>query len=245
MTIDKAINIIAERTYQNTQDINRKNLQRRHQVVDLFGVPYASSGDAATPAEFYISISPDMEYLERFQFKIIITAFLSSIGGLSAVTGGDTGETTLSGESNIEEELLSGKTYRLTYDNPLIDPASHSHSLDNVQFDATPGITPTPTVSTNWRLLITDENRQNSIDLTPYLMLQYKGRWMHGQGIYPSPRIDHDYDLLQVACDLEAEGNTAGRRLITDCGGKWIQLYSDAPFGVTLINYLKYSHLNR
>lgn len=241
MTIDKALNIIAEKTYQNTQDINRKNLQRRHQVVDLFGVPYASSGDQNSPAEFYISISPDMEYLERFQFKLIVTDFISSIGGLSATASGNTGDQDL----DVVNITYDAQNERVDFSQIDVSPDPHNHTIDNISFSATAGVTKTPTTSTTWRVTIMDQDRQNEVDISAYLMLQYNGRWMHGGGIYPSQRIDHDYDLLQVACDLEAEGNTTARKLITSGGGKWIRVYSDSPFGITLINYLKYSHLNR
>lgn len=241
ITIDQAINILAERTYQNTQDINRKNLQRRHQVVDLFGVPYSAQGDASSPASFYISVSEDMEYYERFQFKLIIGAFVSTIGSLSGTVGGTTGDVSLS----INNINYNSYDEEFTVENAQVDPNPHSHTLDDIQLDASPGITQTETHSTSWKIVISNDIRTKSVDITPYLMLQYNGNWISGQGIFPSPKVNRDYDLLQVACDLEAEGKIEDRKIISDCGGKWIDVYSDAPFGATLVNYLKYSHLNR
>ena len=63
--------------------------------------------------------------------------------------------------------------------------------------------------------------------------------------MYPSLQINHDYDILQVACELEGLGLTRQRKLLTDPGYKGIMVEADCPFGVTLVNYLKYSHLNR
>lgn len=250
ITIDRAIDIIAERTYQNTLDINRKNLQRRHQVVDLYGVSYTAQGDATHPARIYLAISPDMEYLERFQFKLIVGSFISTIGTFSASGGGNVGDTSLSVGSSISETLISGNRYKLGFDNPMsINPNPHNHSLGSLEIENTPGITPVPTISTDFRVIFfdpeTDPNAENGVDISGLLASQYGGAWISGEGTYPSLKIDEDYDILQVACELEGAGYSEYRKLLTDPGRKGIEIISDAPFSVTLENYLKYSHMNR
>lgn len=217
-TLDEALSAIAERTYENTMDIRQKNRQRRHQVVDVYGVEYTRLGDNGFPAKFYISISPDMVYLERFEFKLIIQPFVSTSSGV-----GNT-ELTLNTIATV-----SGTTLELHDD--VVTPDPHTHSL-------TSGIGLTHTTASDFTVSI------DGVDVTPYLMAQY-GEWISGEGVYPSLEIGQDYDVLEVASDLMAEGNETDANKLTSPGYKLIQISSSGPFQVTLVNYLKYSHLNR
>lgn len=250
MRIEKAINILAERTYQNMKDINQKNLQRRHQVVDLYGVEYTRLGDARSPAIIYISISPDMEYMERFQFKLIISPFASSIGALSATASGSIGETTIEPTHEIDAVPAPGGDYNIRIFDPTLDPNPHTHDLTGVELTAEPGVTLTQIPEDavfHVKVFdpIDDPTMSNAVDITEMLASQYGGRWISGAGVYPSLQIDHDYDILQVACELEGLGLKRQRKLLTDAGYKGIVIEANCPFGVTLVNYLKYSHLNR
>lgn len=250
ITIEQAINRIAEKTYENSRDIRKKNLQRRHQVVDLYGVEYSRLGDANSPAIVYISISPDMEYLERFQFKLIIGPFRSSVGSLSASGTASVGDTSLAVEHKLVATNISGDDYDLAFSNPSINPNPHNHALSGITITGTPGITQTsiPSGSTFHVKVfdpVTDPFAQNAVDISQMLASQYNNQWISGEGVYPSLQIDHDYDILQVACELEGLGLTAQRKLLTDPGYKGIMIQANCPFGVTLVNYLKYSHLNR
>lgn len=47
-------------------------MQRRNGMEDLFGVMFSVKSDTNNNAQFYISISPDMVYLQRFAFKLHI-----------------------------------------------------------------------------------------------------------------------------------------------------------------------------
>lgn len=71
MTQQKQLNILAERTHDLKKNISEKDKQRRNQPVDLYGVDISrqSSGGEAI---YYVSISNDLVYFERFQFKIYI-----------------------------------------------------------------------------------------------------------------------------------------------------------------------------
>lgn len=253
MTIDEALNRIAERAYDNKQDIRQQNVLRRNQVVDLYGVEYTRQGDGNNPASFYISISPDLVYLERFEFKLIIQPFLSTGGSSTTGTslsivdsgGGSTliitanGDYNLSGYDNVivnvnadDEVPIMGKadgTGSSQYD---VSPNPHSHGINA-------GITSVPTDATDFRVLI------EGIDVTAYLMAQHGGAWIAGQGIYPSLKIGDNYDILEVAGDLIDEGREADAQKLTRSGYKSVQITSSKPFQVTLVNYLKYSHLNR
>ena len=70
MTYEKALGIVAERTYDNRMDIRQKNVQRRNSFVDLYGIPHYAKSDEDNKATFYVSISQDYIYLNRFQFRL-------------------------------------------------------------------------------------------------------------------------------------------------------------------------------
>lgn len=214
MTIDQAINILAERTLQNTIDINQKNLQRRHQVVDLYGVEYSRLGDANNPAIVYISISPDMEYIERFQFKLIITPFRSSVGSMSGSGQASIGDTSLTINHDIIGTLIQDDEYNLVVQDPSITPNPHSHSINGLTITTTPGVTITNIPSSAQFHVkvfdpVNDPSAANAVDISQMLASQYNNQWISGVGVYPSLQIDHDYDILQVACELEGLGLTA------------------------------------
>lgn len=254
MTIEEALQRVAERVAKNARKIEQMDVSRRNQVVDLYGVEYTRQGDKNNPASFYISISPDLVYLERFEFKLIIQPFLSAAGSGTTSTSleinGDVSERTLvvteegtydiEGYDNVivnvdsEQEIPvmalsdgSGSGSELE-----ITPNPHSHSI-------IAGITALHTTADDFRVLI------EGIDVTAYLMAQHDGAWISGEGIYPSLTIGDNYDILEVAGDLIDEGRTADAQKLTRSGYKSVQVTSSQPFQVTLVNYLKYSHLNR
>ena len=72
MTYERALGIVAERTHDNRKDIRQKNLQRRNPVTDLYGIPHYAEGSANDPALFYISVSKDFTYYNRFQFRLAV-----------------------------------------------------------------------------------------------------------------------------------------------------------------------------
>ena len=168
---DEAITRLAERQNDLSKDISQKNRQRRTGFVDLYGMEIQRSGN---PARFYISISPDLEYYERFQFKLYIQSFYGSDLQISV----------------------------------------------------------------------------DGVDITDYLIAQHDGEWITGPGLYPTDDISQGsdepndfYDILDVASVMVDEGVD-----VTDLlnpGFKMVEIKSDAAFSVSLILYLKYSHINR
>lgn len=226
MTQGEALERVAQVTARNAQTISQENKQRRNQVVDLYGVEFYRQGDANYPATFYISISPDMIYMERFEFKLIFQSFMS--------TAGEVGETSLSpgAYATVNEP-------RLILSDQAVTPNPHTHTL-------TPGMSSYGTVGSDIRISV------EGIDVTAYLAAQYDG-WINGEGVYPTLDVHEDvhedvhknYDLLQVASDFVAEGREADANKLTRSGYKKIEISSGSPFGVVLVLYEKYSHLNR
>lgn len=228
LTTDEYIDRIAKRTVENSENIKQKDRQRRHSFVDLYGVEYTRQGDGSNPATFYISISPDMVYMERFEFKIIVSPFLTSNG-----MGTNTASPVI-GSTELETSLVKSGN-EITGVN--ITPNPHTHTIGAHTHGLSPGVGSTPAQAGDYRMFI------EGIDVTPYLMAQYD--WVNGEGVWPNLVIGEDYDILEVASDLVAEGRSGEADLLTSSGYKRVQITGPGPFSVTLVNYLKYSHRNR
>lgn len=76
----EAIQRVSERTADNWQNIKTKDRQRRNQVVDLYGVPFHFKGGTGDNGRVYISVSSDLVYYMRFQFKIWFLEASNSLG---------------------------------------------------------------------------------------------------------------------------------------------------------------------
>ena len=220
-TYADALEVVAKRTYKNKQNIDQKDRQRRYSFVDLYGVEYTRQGDGGSPATIYIGISKDMEYLLRFEFKLLIQPFVSTVS-----TGGVQSATVIVDDTS------------LTTNGSTITPNPHNHTTQAHSHNVVSGVAMTHTTANDFRVYI------DGIDITAYLMAQY-GSWISGEGIYPSAEIDKDYDILEVISDLRSAGHYTEANTIAKAGNHKVEITSDSPFQVTLINYLKYSHMNR
>lgn len=216
----EAIERVAARTSKNAKDIAQKNKQRRYSVVDIYGTEFTRLGDLNSPARFYISVSPDMVYYHRFEFKLIISPFTSTVSGGTQPVTVAVDDTSLS---------ISGGS---------ISPNPHRHTTQSHTHNIVSGITQTPVTANNFRVIV------EGIDITPYLAAQYND-WINGEGVWPYLDIGKDYDLLEVASDLMAEGRTDDAKKLMKAGYKAVEISASGPFQVTLVLYLKYNHLNR
>lgn len=224
ITLDRWMNRIEERVGKNKQDISQKNRQRRTGFVDLYGIEYTRIGDGESPAKFYISVSPDLVYYERFQFKLDIQPFVSSVK-----SGTQSAEVTVNNRS-------------LSVSGSNISPNPHNHSTEPHNHNVVQGVTLVHTTADDFAVFV------EGIDVTDYLIAQHDGDWIEGEGLYPNGSLDEDsgfYDLLEVATMLQSEEEYEKVETLLRPGFKEIRIVSDAPFQVTLINYLKYSHINR
>ena len=232
--LENAVYKLSERVVQNYKDIRQAKVLRRNQTVDIYGSEFYRQGSKNSPAAFYISISPDMVYMERFEFKLIISSFMSTVVGASV------GEATVVvNETSLtvgETAAQSGQdhTHSLTPNPHKHTTQAHTH---NVIADG--GLSPIITTADDFRIKI------DGIDVTPYLMAQYDGEWIDGEGVYPSLQINQDYDILEVASDMMAEGRETEAHKLVSSGYKLVEVTSDAPFSCTMVLYLKYNHLNR
>ena len=224
MTNDEALIRIAERTLENRQQLKKSNRQRRTKFSDLYGIEYLRQGDANNPATFYISVSPDFVYYERFALKLQIMPFATTVTGATASTTVDVNSTSLS---------VSGSA---------VTPNPHTHSTDAHTHTVVDGVRLVSTTSSNWRVVVHD------VDITAYLKEQQDGAWINGEGIYPNNRledVEDFYDILDVACMKAEEGETSDVNKLLTPEMKKVEIYSDAPFQVAAMCYIKYSVTNR
>lgn len=219
-SVENAINIVAENTWQQKEYVKQSKNQRRHEVTDLFGIEYQRQGDAQTPATFYISVSNDLAYFERFEFKLIIQPFAQPIEG-----NGATGST---GLTNSNTSLsVSGTTITPNPHTHSITPNPHNHSIN-------PGISLFNGTATDFSVWIED------LDVTAYLRAQHGGAWINGNGIYPGEGFTN-YDILGIIGYMDE----FDPGVILSPGYKKVEIRANGTFNVTLVNYLKYSTVNR
>lgn len=224
MDINSYLNAISERTVENRAQMQRTVTQRRNGMEDLYGVPFSAQGDNNSPATFYISLSPDCVYIERFAFKFVIRPFTTT------VTGGTTSATVAVNDRSLS--VSDGN----------ISPNPHDHTTNPHTHNVINGVSFINTTSTSWKIKI------HGIDITPYLIEQQNGNWINGEGIYPNNSLqgmENFYDILDVASVLEAEGRTSDREKLLAPEFKKVEIISDAPFGVDAYLYMKLSHTNR
>lgn len=236
LTQEQAIQRLSERLYDNTRNLREKDRQRRQTFQDMYGFEMTRQADANNPAQFYVSITSDMVYMERFEFKIIIQPFASYANGMEMATV-DVNPTSLT----VGNTSLTDNNNAITPNphNHEITPNPHDHSTVPHTHNLTQGITLTHTTASDFRLYV------EGIDVTPYLMAQYDGEWIDGEGVYPTMSVIDNYDLLEVACDMVAEGKYDDAYKIVHAGFKPVTLTSNAPFQATIVTYIKLCHMNR
>lgn len=220
---------VAEKTYHNSKKLSQNDRQRRDEFVDLYGIEFSKNGAANSPAKFHVSVSGDAAYMERFQFKLVIEPF--QINSELALTS-----TSLS---------VSGSSFS----NLSVSPNPHNHQL-------VAGVTNINVSGSDFDVYC------EGIKITEYLRAQVVAggwNWFDGEGVYPSTDLEQSFDLIEVACDMEAEADALDKQGHADQaeqkrndaskilrqGWKPIELHGSQPFGATMILYLKYQHMNR
>lgn len=185
MDLSTAINRIAEQTYKNKKLWSQSLKQRRTEFTDIYGVPYYSEVDSTKTFQCHISISPDLEYYERFQFKLVVqTSEAFDPNGFDFY---------MTDAETYDEGAYEGEDY-------------------------------------DW------------IDISDKLEEQ-TGVWPTGDGYFPSDgsRDGEYYDILDVGCMLDAEGQEDVREMLLAGGNKIIKIKSPVAATITLVLFLKYS----
>lgn len=223
--IEESIAKIAEKVYDLIKYKDTSLTQRRNLVTDMYGVEYTRQATENYPATFYISITPDLVYLERFQFKLIINPFQSTVGSISV------------GTMTVDDTTIT-PTFDESTKQVTLSPNPHSHTVKgNISVNA--GMTENDPSASDFSIKI------EGIDVTPYLMAQYNNQWITGNGVYPNSTIGQDYDILEVASDLIGEGRNSDAETLLSPGYKKVEISASTSFSVTMVLYLKLSHVNR
>lgn len=89
ITYEEALNRIAEITADNRSELRKSRLQRRTEFTDGYGTSFYAESDSENKARFYISVSPDLVYFMRFQFKIYIQQATSDADFSISIAGVD------------------------------------------------------------------------------------------------------------------------------------------------------------
>lgn len=229
MTYESILNRIAERTYDNTRQLRKGVNQRRNGMEDLYGVMFSAEGDANNPATFFISLSPDFVYLQRFAFKFVIRPYTTTVQG------------------GTDSAVVDVKNTNLSVSNDAITPNPHSHGTEPHTHNLITGKSFVQTTSDYWRMKIA------GIDITPELMEQHDGDWIDmtdetGYKVFPNKQLDGRedfYDILDVCVLKMMQGEEEEVEQILKPEFKRVEIISDAPFGVDAYLYVKYSNLNR
>lgn len=226
MSLDDVLNRLAERTSDNTKVLRNQMQQRRNGMEDLYGVMFSADGDEDAPATFYISLSPDFVYLQRFAFKFVIKPFA----------------TTVKGGSSPATVIVDNTSLLVNNETGQIEPNPHTHFTLPHTHNMTSGKTFIDTTSDYWRVRI------DGIDITAYLIEQHDGQWINGEGIYPNGDLVSQggfYDILDVASMMIADGREAQAEKILEPRFKKVEIISDAPFSIDVYAYVKYSNISR
>lgn len=237
---EKQILALSEKLHDAVKELSRRNTQRQINDTDLYGITYYSQSDGGAPANFYLSISQDLGTLSRFQFKLIVKPFISTVksDGIQ--------DTVVS----VNNTSLSARTTTGTT-SVTITPNPHGHTTQPHNHNVIAGFNilhPTPSGQIMTITL-------NGVDITPYLAKQIGGmsEWSRiREGVYPDTGLDDGsmFDLLEVASDLTLEGRTSDVNKLLDPGFKpmlitWGEPPNALSFAIELISYSKYSNVNR
>ena len=242
--LDRSLAKLAQLTIENRKMLRTQKRQRRVSFEDLYGVQFTAQGDGTSPARFFISVSPDFEYYERFALKFVIEPFKSSVTGVSG-SGMSIGETSLSGGGTDAHVIENTST--LDENGAGVTPNPHTHSVSGTIGGLDYGVKVEHTQSVDWL------GKIDGVDITPYLIEQFDGYWINGEGTYPDDFVDESrktdyetfFDILDVACLLNEEDETSKLQKLLRPGFKPVEIYSDRPFSVSAYLYMKYNNMNR
>lgn len=83
------------------------------------------------------------------------------------------------------------------------------------------------------------------VDISPYLAAQYDS-WIDHEGIFPTDKVEKDYDILLAASMMKLDGRADLADRILKPGYKLVSIAATYPMQVILtLAHVKYSHMNR
>jgi len=221
--IQTALEKLSSSNTANTNRITQSSRQRRSSIYEEFGVPYEFKGDSSdgsdNVATVYFAISPDMTYIARWEFKMLIKPFIVP----------------LSGANGIRPATLEIKDTSLSINNSSISPNPHTHEItpNPHTHTVTPGISASPSDVSDLKIAI------DGIDISDKLAEQYD--LPDNNGMFPDSTVANRYDLLKVCNDMA----DATRSKVLSAGYHKLTIASGGIIEGTLFNFIKYGSINR
>lgn len=245
-TID-AFSILTNRTNDIQHRQTQQNRQRRNLVTDDFDKEYDIVGDQGVNGSIWLAISPDLIYIERWEFKVIVEPFTvplaSGDSAMSPVTltippvDLEVSETALSAETEVDFENESAST-TITPDphthtitpNPLnleINPRTHTHHMNA-------GVTLNPSQFTDLHILL------DGHDFTAQFKAQFPD-WISGEGMFPDTTVSNRYDILKA---LDSLPKSEVSQYLQQ-GYHRLEFQADGIYSIKIREFKKYSFINR
>lgn len=235
--LENAIGTLATRTNNSTKRLKRDNKQRRNQVTDDFDKEYECIGDKNSRGRIYLAISPDMVYIERWEFKVIVQPFTVPLS---------TESTSLSPVTlTIDPIEIETPSKKLEIKDGKISPESHTHPKITIRPRIVPeththipqaGITTVPSSFGNLKIYL------DGRDFTEAFKSQYKDQgWIDKDGIYPDASMEHRYNILEAL-------DTLPKDKVSDYlkqGYHTLEFEADSLFSIKIREFKKYSFTNR
>lgn len=179
-TEEYVLGMIVERTKKNTEHTNEPNKQRRNLVTDDFDKEYSTMGNKDQPGKVYLSISPDMDRIARWEFKVIVEPFFMPVAADTTAIQ----PVTLSVAKHGVDEV------------PKITPNPHTHSINA-------GVTLVPTDFKDVRIFLDD------YDLTAQFKAQFPSWISSNQGMYPDMTVGNRFDIIKALSVIPADKRTS------------------------------------
>lgn len=244
-SFEDGIALLASRTKANKTRNSQMNRQRRTLVQDDFDKEYSCVGNADAAGQIWLAISPDMEYMERWEIKIIVEPFTVPLASGSKALSPATltidpidlsiSETKLTGAKNTWDNGVKitpeNHKHEITpsHIQPTIKPNPHSHSVNA-------GVTLHPSAFTTMSVTL------DGIDLTPMFKAQQGGQWItSASGMYPDTTLGNRYNIFQA---LDTLGQEKASPLLEQ-GYHLLEFKADGLFSLKVREFKKYSFTNR
>jgi len=195
-----AVQRIAERSFYTRFGMERMQLQRRNQTVDIYGRELTENGTELNPATFRLSRSPDMIYMERFEINITIEPYEpaseTAIERIDAVRITGSGDTI---PNEVLSQLHPGEydfEFTLRDDNGVVATSSQFRRTREPVFGVVPH-TPPPRIG----LLHFRANNPTHIRAAPnFTTGNYSFNWSLSEIIpeEPEPFVDVDEYKIMI-----------------------------------------------
>lgn len=235
-TEEYVLGMVAERTKKNTTSTTQPNKQRRNLVTDDFDKEYETMGNKDQSGKIYLSISPDIEYMVRWEFKLIVEPFYMPVASSELAMQPVT--------LKIPEHPIEVDNASLSVSNNTINPNPHKHTATDKAAKIEPeththvlneGVTLIPTKFEEVRIFL------DGVDLTSQFKAQFPTWISPENGMYPDLTVGNRFDILKALNTLDTKKRTS----ILRPGYHVLEFKVDDLFSFKIREFKRYSGINR